>query len=55
MIKNIMLAISYYFSEDYNTSNEIFTEIIKQDYQEYKYRVLPFYTLAQYYSTGIIQ
>lgn len=55
LIKNIMLAISYYFTKDYNTSNQIFTEIIKQDYQEYKYRVLPFYTLAQYYSTGIIQ
>ncbi len=50
LIKNIMLAISYYFTKDYNTSNQIFTEIIKQDYQEYKYRVIPFYTLVQHYS-----
>lgn len=55
LIKNIMLAISYYFCEDYSKSNEMFTQIIKQDYQEYKYRVLPFYTLVQYYSNGITQ
>ncbi len=50
LIKNIMLAISYYFTKDYNTSNQIFTEVIKQDYQEYKYKVIPFYTLVQHYS-----
>lgn len=52
-IENIMRALSYYFLWDYQTSHDIYMTVIENDYQENKYKVIPFFTLVQYHLWGI--
>lgn len=53
--EDLYRAISYYFNKDYQSWVDIFQEIIKQDYSEDKYEVIPFYTLSQYHLWEIDQ
>lgn len=46
--EQLYIALSYFFNDDFHTSAEKFKEIIKQDYSDNKYEVIPFYTLVQY-------
>lgn len=52
-IEEIMLALSYYYIWNYQASYDKYIDVIENDYEEYKYKVIPFFTLVQYHLWGI--